>query len=227
MAEVEPDDAGNAQTTVAIMTGRAPICRTARERFLNHHLGYDQSAADSSLNWRDAWRDAAVLTSDWHSAAAIDEAEFDFDNDQRIDRVTLFSHCCFYMRGAAALVDLGRSRTAPPPRAEDGLAVDFSEHRYWYLPCQWDASGPAIRQCPGFSQDRDEAMLSMETGDGLAPISFRARYTRLIPVRIEQTTYVFLRTDPEPDLGYVAVIKPLPRKRFAPLCLLRVTTEAP
>jgi hypothetical protein len=207
---------------VEIVNGSDQVCRTARAALVVDESAYYSETADKGLNWRGVWQDASVLIPDWSRAGGIEEAEFDFDNDGLIDRVTLFSYCCMYMKGVVALVTLGSTRSAPPPRVADAIEVVFTDPQYWFLPCQWDAQEPSIPRCPPFSQNSDEARLRVDaSGDG-EYIDFRSRYSRLTPVRIDQRTYVVVTGTDEVAKDYVAIIEPLPNKRFRSLCLLHV-----
>lgn len=62
----------------------------------------------------------------------------------------------------------------------------------------------------GFSQALDETGFSVPQSDGKQSIVFRGRYSRLIPLRIDQRGYLIVSAMDQAADGYVAVIKPLP-----------------
>lgn len=66
---------------------------------------------------------------------------------------------------------------------------------------------------PGFSQAFVETGFSVPRSDGRQSIVFRGRYSRLIPLRIDQRSYVLVSAMDQAADGHVAVIKPLPSAR--------------
>lgn len=222
-AQVAP---GSSPRGVDMVTGKGRVCDAVRARLANNDRAYADVADADGLVWRDVWADAGALIPEWNRATAISEAVFDFDNDSRADRVTVFSYFGSYMKGSVVLVALGNSM----PKIEHGTSIardeDFKNPRYWFLPCQWDAQAIATPQCPGFSQEFDEASFAMPLRGSAQGIEFRARYSRLVPVHVEKHSYVVVTAMDDGASGYVAVIKPLPHKKFKRMCLLRIPAEA-
>lgn len=221
-----PDQAAVSRS-IEIVTGEGPVCEAVRAQLTGNERAFAEVANADGLVWRDVWEDAAALIPDWNQSTAISEAVFDFDNDSRVDRVTVFSYFNTYMRGSVVLVSLGDSMSKRARGTAAAATEDFNDPRYWYLPCQWDERvNIATTQCPGFSQAFDEAGFSMPQSDGAQSIVFRGRYSRLIPVRIDQRSYVIVSAMDHAANGYVAVIKPLPQKKFRRTCLLKMPAEA-
>lgn len=212
---------GRDRGTAVIVTGTAPICENVREQLAQDAHALDDIKEGSALGWRNVWDDAAVLLPDWHTAAAISEAEFDFDNDSIIDRVDAFSFCCSYMRGTALLVTLGNRDGLREPASSPAAVSDFSDPGYWLLPCQWDRAGIPLEQCPLFSQKFDEAGFDMPVRGRQRSIHFRARYSAPVPIRSEGKTYVVVTGHDDASENYVAVLKPMPHKQVERTCLLK------
>jgi hypothetical protein len=88
------------------------------------------------------------------------------------------------------------------------------------LPCQLDARPIATRECPPFSQNYDDAGLTM-ADRGSRKVLFRGRYVGLTPLQLAGTTFVLVETYDERTRNELAVIKPRLAKTFEPVCLLR------
>jgi len=210
--------APDAVAKVDIIDGTAPVCRVVATAL----------AGDARLTilrepdpaWRDVWENAASLIPEWHRSTAISEAEFDFDNDAIADRVTRFEHWDSYQRGSDLMVRLGNADRNAAPLAQE--TADFSNERYWFLPCQWDRQPIATMACPGFTQDHDEAALDVATPQGPS-VRFRARYSDLVPLRYRARSYVVVTALDETAAGFIAVIEPRPLKKFRPVCLFKRT----
>jgi hypothetical protein len=222
-AGTQPADAEPGAGTAVILTGTAPVCESVRAQLAQNADAFGDIREGGELGWKNVWDDASVLVPDWHAAAAIVEAEFDFDNDTLVDRVDAFSFCCSYMRGAALLVTLGSREGLREPASAPAAAPDFPDPGYWLLPCQWDRAGISLEKCPLFSQEFDEAGFDVPAHGRNRSVHFRARYSVPVPIRSDRQTYVVVTGEDDASQGYVAVLKPLPHKQVERTCLLQTT----
>lgn len=147
------------------------------------------------------------------------ESQLDFDNDGNIDRLLSREYQGTYMQGSVLLVQPGRSSK------ELKVGSDPLDKSSMFLPCQMDSRQPQITQCPPFSQEHDEAGYEIGGARGGESVFFRGRYTDLTPFTFERTTYLGLRGLSENSSDYVAIVKPLPGRKFQPMCLFRRVPE--
>jgi hypothetical protein len=174
------------------------VCAFVRGQFA--HDAHSLADLAASVDWKDS---AADLPDELIGAQ---EAEIDFDNDGKPERVYQRDFSTHYMTGSVLLV---RSTTS---------AATFEGATF--LPCQWDVKAIAIKSCPPFSQDNDEAGFAMQRRNGKT-VFFRARYAELIPFRFHDHTFVAVTSRSEDSADYVAVVDPRARRHFEPKCLLR------
>ena len=119
------------------------------------------------------------------------------------------------MDGSVLLVQPGRSSSKLMVSASP---MDITSI---FLPCQMDKVRPKICDCPPFSQENDEAGFSMEGRTNEAPVYFRSRYSTVSPFSFQGTNYISVCTVDGRTQDFVAVLKPLPNKKFEKKCLLR------
>jgi len=189
--------------TVEIRSGTTPVCEAVRQTLAQGRQTFQEALSKppfAALTWSEA-DDSASLPGELGGA---EEARFDFDNDGTLDRVFTRSFEDHYMQGSIALVRLG-------PRMTD----------QWFLPCQLAAKAIPFEKCPPFSQDNDEAGFSVQGRTPNEKPFFRGRYLDLAPFQFHGATFLAVESHSQDTSRYVAVIKPIPGKKFEPTCLLR------
>lgn len=144
------------------------------------------------------------------------EGDFDFYNDGKISRVLLSQYGDTYMTGTTLLIQHGESNSMLQVTGSD----PFADKNAWFIPCQFDSVGIDISECPPFSQQHQEAGLSVTPVPSGPAVLLRGRYSYVMPIRRNGTTYVVVTGDLAATDGYVAVLQPLPTKKFTISCVL-------
>ncbi len=120
------------------------------------------------------------------------------------------------MAGSTLLVQSGESAN----KVDVAVSNPLEDPNVWYIPCQFESTNIAVADCPPFSQKNDEAGLSASLSKRSKVIRFRGRYSYVLPWRINATTYVVVTSNSAESTRYVAVLKPLPGRRFKLSCLM-------
>jgi uncharacterized protein len=144
---------------------------------------------------------------------------FDFNNDGKLDLVISSYFSNNYMDSSPLLVEQGNSSTTL-----DLPKIPFSNDA-WFLPCQLDRPDISLSTCPPFSQDNDESGFAVPTKNIKDTVYFRGRYTHLEPFRFNNRTYIFASSMAEATMNMFAIIEPLPKKKYRPVCLLQRVQE--
>lgn len=197
------------------LAGTAPVCDAAQAALADDANVFRNDAGSGKHLSFPAWTAAADVLPD--DLAGAEQSVFDLNNDGRPERVLRKRFENTYMDGNVLMARYG-STAAPlswtPASDERNLA---------YLPCQLADKRFAIASCPPFSQDGDEANLSLDAGAGKAPVVFRGRYVGIAPFFFRNVTYLGLAGTGQP--GYAAVLEPLAAGGYRQSCLFRRIAE--
>jgi hypothetical protein len=202
------------------LVGSGPLCDTVHKDLTRDFetFGYDYALdTGNSLLPRPAWRNVTESLPD--DLRYVHEGRFDFDNDGKPDRVFISMEENSYMVGSAIVVQRGPA--VSPLRRKDGR-FDPSLQMW---PCQMGNEAIDINDCPPLSQKADDAGFSITQPGGKELVHFRARYTSLAPFIYSGSTYLGAASASEDTEHYVAVLKPLPARRFKTACLFRKVIE--
>lgn len=246
-----------AQHHVDLLFGKGPVCDQVRkqlrlDRSVYQHAAYERFAR-SSLTWPfwysyennrskkperptyvwPVWHSAGLVTALNGYADGMQVSEFDFDNDHKIDRVSIYYFSTNYHLGTDLLVESGRSSSHLDilPVSEQTI---LGSNGSTLFPCQWDRTKITLLNCPELSQEHDNAGFTLTGLDRQrfkTTVRFRSRYTIVHPIQLEsasgmmQTFMVLTGLTLPVNNGapheFVGVIKPLPEKKFTPMCLFR------
>jgi uncharacterized protein len=203
--------------TVEQLFGRDDVCTEVQKELTKNLFAFSRDSKTTFLQIP-AWKISDIdLPKELQDSG---ESIFDFDNDGYLDRVFVQEYQSTYMLGSSLLVQLGRSATAL------SVSANPVDQTSMYLPCQMDKTSRAISDCPAFSQNADEAGFEMPAQPGQQAVFFRGRYTWLDPFRFRRTSFLGLRSGSYSDKAeYVAIVKPLPGRKFQPMCLFRRVPE--
>jgi hypothetical protein len=163
---------------------------------------------------------------DWGKPSAalpdheVDERQsiFDFDNDGKLDSVRYGDSETTYMDAIDLIVTFGNTSSALSglDTTTDAGSMD--------IPCQMDIVHHDLSDCPPATQKADDAGFSMKAGTH-PPVFFRARYSMLAPFSFHGTNFIGVASNSEDTEDYVAVLRPMPKREFRPMCLFRRVTE--
>ena len=143
---------------------------------------------------------------------------FDFDNDGNLDLVYKAEFFNTYMSSVVLLVESGTSSK------ELKLAQNpFSNHT-WYIPCQLSNPKIKLNSCPPLSQEEDEGGFEI-TVNNKEELHFRGRYIQLTPRAYKGRNYLWVVSTSADTGNYYAVLEPLPKKKFRPVCLMHFVKE--
>lgn len=215
--EYPPPGAKPAQVgSIETLLRNGPVCDPVQKELAERFYTF-YSQPQQTMLARPDWQDTDAKLPDELNGSR--ESVFDFDNDGHLDRVFSKDYEQNYMDGTTLLVQ--------PGRAASKLIVgsDPLEKSSVFLPCQMDSSQPAIAHCPPFSQKHDEAGYQMSGAPGGDRVFFRGRYTKVEPFTHGGSTYLGLSSRSEDTMDYVAVVKPLPGRKFQSMCLFRRVPE--
>lgn len=201
---------------IELLTGRDEVCKAVQRELEADFYTFSNYPQKATLA-RPAWEDTSLELPPALQGSRV--TVFDFDNDGSQDRVFSRLFESNYMNGSVLLIQLGSS--AKVLNIGDQLMGQAS----LYLPCQMDKKSRAIEDCPSFSQNADEAGYEMPGPPGEESVFFRGRYTSISPFTFQHTTYLGLSSRSEGTTNYVAVVKPLPARKFQPMCLFRRVIE--
>ena len=206
-----PDSASAASPgahPVEILSGADPACERLRGELADHWQthGFDEEPQ---------WKDTDVLFP--RELGDSEEANVDFYNNGKLARVFIHYYSNSHMTGSSLLVQPGRSAEKVDVANSDPLADPDT----WLIPCQLQGQRFALSECPPFSQQHDEAGLTVSWAGGTKQVSFRGRYTDIALVRLYDTTFIVLTGSTPESAGYAAVLKPLPIRTFRTTCLLQ------
>jgi len=192
---------------VEILEGSDPVCDTLRQELSNH---WQSNGFDEEPEWRNADIEIPGELGD------TQEADFDFYNDGKLDRVFMSTYGSRYMLGTALLVQPGRSSNTVDVAASNPL----EDPDTWFIPCQLQGKRFPLKECPPFSQSNDEVGLTISWNRRTQHVRFPGRYTDVVPLRIRNTTYLLVTASAPNARGHAAVLKPLPTRTFRTTCLL-------
>lgn len=207
---------------IELVTGHSEVCHVVQRELESAFFTFSgfppfSRYPSETLLARPTWEDTAVTLPARLRGSRV--SVFDFDNDGNLDRVFGLAHDSNYMHGTVLLVQPGSSpktlSVSDNPIAASSL----------YLPCQMDKEQPAISGCPGFSQKADEAGYEIPGKPGGSSVFFRGRYTTVEPFFFQSKTYLGLAGHSLGVEEYVAIVKPLPGRKFRSICLFRQVPE--
>ena len=194
---------------IEVVRGTHPVCAFARDAvrasWSNPFEKYHPAAKPKPEAEDEDEEGGADDESELRGASA---SRFDFDNDGKVDVVFERLYESTYMDGNVLLVKLARPA---------GVT--------WFLPCQLDRRHPAMKSCPPFSQDYDEAGFGIRGSDADSVVYFRGRYTTATPFRYGKTTFLALTSSAEDTLHWVSILKTRPGSKVNSICLIRKVTE--
>ena len=204
-ADVEPLTRG--PRPVEIVEGVDPVCETLRQELANH---WQSNGFDEEPEWRNTDVEIPGQLSD------TQEADFDFYNDGRLDRVFITSFGNRYILGSTVLVQPGRSlRTV-----EVGVSDPLEDPDTWFIPCQLQGKRFPLKDCPPFSQSNDKAGLTVSWNKHTQHVRFPGRYSDVVPLRLQSTTFLLVTGSSPESRGYAAILRPRPPRTFRMTCLL-------
>lgn len=201
---------------IELQTGRDEVCKAVQRELEADFYTFSNYPRNVTLA-RPEWEDTDVELPPALRGGRV--SVFDFDNDGKPDRVFFSLYESTYMNGSVLLVQPGSSAKTL------SVGAGLLDQTSLYLPCQLDRKPYAIADCPGFSQNADEAGYEMPGPPGGASIFFRGRYTSTSPFTFQRATYLGLSSYSQGSSNYVAVVKPLPARKFQPMCLFRQVPE--
>lgn len=201
---------------IELLTGRDEVCKAVQQELEADFYTFSNYPQKVTLA-RPVWEDSSLELPPALQGSRV--SVFDFDNDGRQDRVFSRLFESNYMDGSVLLIQFGSSARALS--IDDNLMGQAS----LYLPCQMDKKSRAIEDCPSFSQNADEAGYEIPGPPGEESVFFRGRYTSISPFTFQHATYLGLSSRSEGTTNYVAVVKPLPARKFQPMCLFRRVIE--
>ncbi len=215
---VEYPPPGNARPqTGAIerLSGTTPVCDAVQAALADDADVFLNDAGSGKDLAFPAWAEGADALPD--DLVGAEQSVFDLNNDGKPERVLRKRFDNTYMDGSVLMARYG-STAAPlswtPSSGDPELA---------YLPCQLADKRFAISSCPPFSQDGDEANVSLKAGAGKAPVVFRGRYLSIAPFFFRDMTYLGLTGAGQ--RGYAAVLEPLAAGGYRQSCLLHKIPE--
>lgn len=202
---------------IELMKGTQKVCEAVRQELKTNPFAFNHYDRTTTKLIRPNCGTPSVTLPE--ELVGSGECIIDFDNDGKLDRVFIHSLETTYMDGSVLLVQLGSSVSklnvtdTPMDKASN------------FLPCQLSSTPFDIRDCPPFSQKGDEAGFFMKGMTNKNLVHFRARYSSVSPFTFEGINFVGVNSNSEDTKEFVAVIKPLPHRRFEPICLFRRVTE--
>lgn len=204
-ADIEPPSPG--PHPVEILEGSDPVCETLRMELANH---WQSNGFDEEPEWRNTDVEIPGELGD------TQEADFDFYNKGRLDRVFISSFGNRYMLGSTVLVQPGRSPNAVDVAVNDPL----DDPDTWFIPCQLQGKRFPLKDCPPFSQSNDDAGLTLSWNKRTQHVHFLARYSDVVPLRLQSTTFLLVTGSSPESRGYAAILRTLPTRTFRTTCLL-------
>lgn len=179
---------------------------------------FDDSEQGGSPLRRPSWGEPSVEPPE--ELAGGSESVFDFDNDGKPDRVLLRQFESTYMHGSVLLVERGAAESRLHlPQAPIGTNT-------WLVPCQMSAANGTARECPPFSQKRDDAGFRVKSQQSRDSVYFRARYATVLPFFFKGETFLSVGSVSTDTENFAAVLKPTPDGgAIQPVCLFRLVPE--
>lgn len=195
--------------SIEIISGKSPICQSITPN-------RDNSSFSGFAHYPQ--RETKIALPEVFEGSS--ESIYDFDNDGKLDRVFTVGLESHYMQGNAIIVQFGKSTKK--------LEVDQGSilgENSMIAACQLGSTKYRIEDCPPLrGQKADESGFEMK-GPGEQPVYFRARYSGLYPFRYENSNYIGVESYSQDTMNYIAVIKPLPNRKFEQTCLIREVLE--
>ena len=192
---------------VEILEGSEPVCETLRQELTNH---WQSNGFEEEPEWRNTDVEVPGELGD------TQEADFDFYNHGRLDRVFMSSFGTRYMLGSTLLVQPGRS----PSTVDVPVSNPLEDPDTWFIPCQLQGKRFPLKDCPPFSQSNDEAGLTVSWNKRRQHVRFPGRYSDVVPLRLQSTTFLLVTGSSPESRGYAAILRPLPTRTFRTSCLL-------
>ena len=91
----------------------------------------------------------------------------------------------------------------------------------WFIPCQLQGKRCPLQDCLPFSQNNDEAGLTVSWNKRTRHVRFPGRHSDVVPRRLQSTTFLLVTGSSPESRGYAAVLRPLPTRTFRTTCLLQ------
>jgi hypothetical protein len=203
---------------IELLKGSDAVCQAVLNELKGDFYTFGKYPDKNNITLsRPNWSNASVeLPNELEGSS---ESIFDFDNDGKLDRVFSRTFESRYMDGSVLLVQQGNSTSTL--NVSDAPMDQTSS----FLPCHIGETKCNIYDCPPFSQKNDGAKFSMEGRTNKDLVYFYARYSNLSPFSFRGTNYIGVSTVSEDAKGFVAVLKPLPNRKFQKKCLLRRVPE--
>lgn len=208
-ADVEPLG-GPGPRTVEILEGSDPVCETLRQKLTSH---WQSNGFDEEPEWRNTDVEIPGALGD------TQEADFDFYNNGKLDRVFTSSFGNRYMLGSTLLVQPGRS----PSTVDVAASNPLEDPDTWFIPCQLQGKRFPLKDCPPFAQSNDDAGLTVAWNKHTGHVRFPGRYSEVVPLRLQSTTFILVTGSSPESRGYAAILRPLPTRTFHTTCLLHQT----
>ena len=116
-------------------------------------------------------------------------------------------------------IEFGRSRSAL------NLPDSVTDLDAMIIPCQMDFPRPTRADCPPGSQVADEAGLLVKGRSSTESVFYRTRYSMVVPFTYRGSSLIGVSSNSGDTREFVAVLRPLPERKFQPMCLFRRVTE--
>ena len=105
------------------------------------------------------------------------------------------------MLGSTLLVQPGRS----PSTVDVAASNPLEDHDTWFIPCQLQGKRCPLQDCPPFSQNNDEAGLTVSWNKRTRHVRFPGRYSDVVPLRLQSTTFLLVTGSSPESRGYAAI----------------------
>ncbi len=203
--------------TVELVEGSGDVCDAVKKELREDFDTFSRNANKAAMQLeRPRWGKPSVALPD--HANEENESIFDYDNDGNLDSVLTGSSETHYMDAVDLVVRFGHSSSrldiADPPADADTMLI----------PCQMDSIPHKINECPPTSQIADEAGFEMKVGNERKSVFFRARYSMVAPFALHGSNYIGVIGEGEMK-DFVAIVQPMPKRTFKPICLFRRVIE--
>ena len=144
------------------------------------------------------------------------EADFDFFNHGKIDRVFMFSYAAHTVQGSKVLVQPGSSFSSV--RVPFKNPLDDPDTRFY--PCQLVSKDILVKDCSplGFYHNNDTVSVYKSKTSSAA--TFLVDFSEVVVVRLDGITYVLLSAVYSKDAGVTAVFRPKGNEALDLVCVL-------
>jgi hypothetical protein len=203
---------------IQLLKGSDKVCQAVRNELKADFFTFGRYPKPDVIKLpRPDWIPASVKLAE--ELYSLHESNFDFDNDGKLDRVFEQTFENNYMDGSVLLVQHGLSAS------KLNVSATPMDKNSSFFPCQMESIRFRIKDCPPFPNSIGEGNFLVKGKTTKDSVYFRGRYTYLSPFSFQGTTFIGINSRSEDTLNYAAVLKPLPNRKFQPVCLFKRVTE--